>query len=58
MDGCQRHSFDAGAISRPSTARAPHSRHVLVRVSWSSDQEASMATSRAFVPIRKLVMLH
>ena len=29
MDGCQRHSFDTGAISRPSTARAPHSRHVL-----------------------------
>ena len=43
-----------GAISRPSTARAPHARHVLVRVSWSSDQEASKPP----VPIQKLVMLH
>ena len=31
--------------------------HVLMRVSWSSDQGALCATSRAFVPIRKLVML-
>ena len=29
MDGCQRHSFGARAISRSSAACAPHAEHVL-----------------------------
>jgi len=41
-----------------ASAHAPHAEHVLMRVSWSSDQGALCATSRAFVPIRKLVMLY
>ena len=61
MDGCQRHSFDAGAISWSSAACAPHAEHVLFwatrwrqrRVSDAGSHGRPMRMSSRWVRCRK-----